>query len=78
MSSRSHEIIKTYIDRAGRVQVGKTGVVGGTDKEALYLFEGNVRAASTTLPQVIGLVLVDAAGTMLAEWARPVVMQVAS
>lgn len=75
---RTHTIIKTLIAKNGRLTTATTGVVGGSEKEALYLFDGTVRAANTTHPHIVAVVLVDAADNAIAEWTKPVNAQVAA
>lgn len=69
-AQNSHTIIKTFIDKRGHLMTNSTGIVGGTEMEAMMHFDITVRAAGSTHPQIVGIVLVDAADTVMAEWAR--------
>lgn len=68
--TRTFTVIKTFIDRHGHRQIGRTGIVGGNEREAMYVFNDHVRAAGTTHPRMIAVALIDAGGHVIAEWTR--------
>jgi len=68
--NRTYTVIKTFIDRKGRLATGHTGIHGGNEREAMYLFNSHVRAAGTTHPRMIAVALIDAGGHVIAEWSR--------
>ena len=68
--TRTYTVIKTFIDRKCRLATGHTGIHGGDEKEAMYVFNAHVRAAGTTHPRMTGVTLIDAAGNVIAEWSR--------
>ena len=68
--TRTYTVIKTLIDRKGRLATGHTGIHGGNEREAIHVFNTHVIAATTTHPRMIGVVLVDAAENVIAQWTR--------
>ena len=66
---RSHTIVRTYLNARGELSVNKTGIVGGTDKEALHHFNAYVRHARVN-HKLVALVLVSDRGEKQAEWSR--------
>lgn len=73
---RSHTIVRTYENRPGVFSTRTTGIVGGTDKEALHHFNAYVRHARVNR-KLIALMVVTATGEKLAEWSRAAEMAVA-
>lgn len=71
-NSNTYTIIKTYLDKRGHLRTHHTGIVGGSEKEALHIFRQNMVAAGTSHTRIAGLVLIDAAENVVAEWTKPV------
>lgn len=69
---RTYTIVKTYVNKRGKLATHTTGIHGGTEKEALFIFRQNIAAAGTSHKQIAALVLIDAAENVLAEWTKPV------
>ena len=76
-TKNTYTIVKTYIDKRGHLATHNTGIVGGSEKEALHIFRQNIVAAGTSHTQISVLVLIDAAETEIAEWTKPVESEVA-
>jgi hypothetical protein len=68
--------VKTYLNKRGEFSVKKTGIMGGSDKEALHLFNGTVRHALVN-QNLFAVMLVTERGEKLAEWSRNDEMAVA-
>ena len=68
----TYTIMKTYLDKRNRLQSQQTGIRGGSEKEAMHIFETNVAAAGVARPRMVGVVLIDAADNVIAEWTKPV------
>lgn len=76
--TRTFTIVKTYLNKRGHLATSKTGINGGTEKEALHIFRQNIVAAGTSHTQIGALVLIDAAENVIAEWTKPVAGKVAA
>ena len=63
---KGYKIVRTYMDSRARIDTQSTGV-HGTEQDALYHFNGYVSHARTNR-RLIGLVLIDTSGGVLAEW----------
>ena len=73
MKKRTYTIVKTFLDKRNRLQTQQTGIHGGTEAEAIHIFETNVAAATgNTRPRMVGVTLIDAAENVVAEWTKPV------
>ena len=69
--SRTYSIIHTFLDKHGHlITRPSTGIRGCTEKEALDIYRTHVASARRN-KRLLGVVLVDAADNVLAEWARP-------
>ena len=69
---RTYTVVKTFLDKRNRLQTQQTGIHGGTEAEALHVFNTNVAAAGNTRPRMVGVTLIDAAENVIAEWTKPV------
>lgn len=69
---KTYSIIRTFMDKHSHLVSASTGIVGGNEKEARYLFNAKVVAYSANHPRVMSLVLVDAAENVIDQWERPV------
>ena len=71
--TRTYTVVKTFLDKRNRLQTQGTGIHGGTEAEALHIFNTNVAAATgNTRPRMVGVTLIDAAENAIAEWTKPV------
>ena len=76
--TRTYTVIKTFLDKRNRLQTQQTGIRGGSEKEAMHIFETNVAAAGVARPRMVGVVLIDSAENVIAEWTKPVAGKVAA
>ena len=71
--TRTYTIVKTFLDKRNHLRTQGTGIHGGTEAEALHIYNTNVAAATgNTRPRMVGVTLIDAAENVIAEWTKPV------